>query len=270
MARRTHLPMPSTQRENTLCGAGLHHESEGTPPPLIAESMQGADCQRCLKMIEAPFYRERVQRHFNDSSVQPAKPPATRVSVKRRWVKWVAALIGGLLVIMVVIAIVAPPADDEQAAAAAPQQQAVGQAQEQAAAHQQQAVEQAQEQAAAHQQQAVGQAQEQAAAPETDAEIAARCLSPWGRQSRGLRGSDPSVAERPRQHDHARHPLRPQPERALRASDGLRRPQRGRRDGPHRGRGDDGRGELRDRPGDRVRLVAARQSDRVRQSGAAL
>ena len=130
MARRTHLPMPSTQREDTLCGAGLHHESEGTPPPLIAESMQGADCQRCLKMIEAPFYRERVQRHFNDSSVQPAKPPATRVSLKRRWVKWVAALVGGLLVIMVVIAIVAPPADDEQAAAAAPHQQAVEQAQE--------------------------------------------------------------------------------------------------------------------------------------------
>ena len=186
MARRTHLPMPSTQRENTLCGAGLHHESEGTPPPLIAESMQGTDCQRCLKMIEAPFYRERVQRHFNDSSVQPAKPPATRVSLKRRWVKWVAALVGGLLVIMVVIAIVAPPADDEQAAAAAPQQQAVEQAQEAAAAPQQQAVEQAQEQAAAPQQQAVEQAQEQPAAPETDAEIAARCLSPWDGNHEGF------------------------------------------------------------------------------------
>ena len=186
MARRTHLPMPSTQREDTLCGAGLHHESEGTPPPLIAESIQGADCQRCLKMIEAPFYRERVQRHFNDSSVQPAKPPAKRVSLKRRWVKWVAALVGGLLVIMVVIAIVAPPADDEQAAAAAPQQQAVEQAQAQAAAPQQQAVEQAQEQPAAPQQQAVEQAQEQPAAPETDAEIAARCLSPWDGNHEGF------------------------------------------------------------------------------------
>ena len=186
MARRTHLPMPSTQREDTLCGAGLHHESEGTPPPLIAESMQGADCQRCLKMIEAPFYHERVQRHFNDSSVQPAKPPATRVSLKRRWVKWVAALVGGLLVIMVVIAIVAPPADDEQAAAAAPQQQAVEQAQAAAAAPHQQAVEQAQEQAAAPHQQAVEQAQEQPAAPETDAEIAARCLSPWDGNHEGF------------------------------------------------------------------------------------
>ena len=105
MARRTHLPLPAERYEFTLCGAGLYHESEGTPPPLIATSIQGADCKRCLKMIEDRVQRELVQRHFDESSnhrtegrsVQhgPERVPVPREQRPSMLKRLIAALVGG-------------------------------------------------------------------------------------------------------------------------------------------------------------------------------
>ncbi len=66
MARRTHLPWPygAGGFVGALCGTGDYHEEDGRPAPLIADSIEQADCKRCLQRIEDRKERRAVERHL--------------------------------------------------------------------------------------------------------------------------------------------------------------------------------------------------------------